>query len=112
MEFWYHAVVQNLVNWLENKSEVEAVDLLIKLKEKLRRLSGGPPTRLQIDESVYQRIYEMMQLVVQKLPEDLKQSLLSNSLFTNAPFNKSAQVAPVQTSTESIENNTDVISSS
>ena len=40
------------------------------------------PTRLEIDENVYNRIYDMMQLIVQKLPEDLKQSLLSNSIFT------------------------------
>ena len=99
--------IQNLTDWLENKSEVEAVDLLIKLKEKLRRLSGGPPTRLQIDESVFQRIYEMMQLIVQKLPDDLKQSLLSNSLFTNAQsplISKSGAATAAGSLTESSPN--------
>ena len=65
---------------------MEAVDLLIKLKEKLRRLSAADrmPTRLEIDENVYRRIYDMMQLIVEKLPQDLKQSLLNNSLLATA----------------------------
>ncbi|XP_075245764.1 protein DENND6A-like isoform X2 [Convolutriloba macropyga] len=76
----------NLEEWLDGKSEVEAVDLLIKLKEKLRRLSAADrmPTRLEIDENVYRRIYDMMQLIVEKLPQDLKQSLLNNSLLATA----------------------------
>uniref|UniRef100_A0A8C6YF66 DENN domain containing 6B n=1 Tax=Naja naja TaxID=35670 RepID=A0A8C6YF66_NAJNA len=61
----------NVRAWMVDKSEAEAVDLVLKLREKLVTRSQGLPAR----EETLQRVCQHIAVVVRSLPKDLQATL-------------------------------------
>lgn len=59
----------DLLGWTKDKSEVEIVDLVLKLREKLMKACRQ---QLPVKEGVLEKLEEYIQTVVSSLPEDLQ----------------------------------------
>lgn len=59
----------DLLGWTKDKSEVEIVDLVLKLREKLMRACRQ---QLPVKEGVLEKLEEYIQTVISSLPEDLQ----------------------------------------
>ncbi|XP_076578862.1 protein DENND6B isoform X1 [Chaetodon auriga] len=68
--FW---PLQDLLGWTKDKSEVEIVDLILKLREKLIKARRQ---QLQVKDGVLDKLDTFIDSIVSSLPEDL-QTLLS-----------------------------------
>ncbi|XP_036762618.2 protein DENND6B isoform X7 [Manis pentadactyla] len=60
---------QNIETWMKDKSEVEVVDLVLKLQEKLVRAQGH---QLPVKEATLQRARLYIKMVISSLPKDLQ----------------------------------------
>ncbi|KAG8518006.1 Protein DENND6B [Galemys pyrenaicus] len=65
----------NVETWMKDKSEVEIVDLVLKLREQLVRAQGQ---QLPVKESTLQRARLSLETVVRSLPGDLRAILCSS----------------------------------
>ncbi|XP_012289779.1 protein DENND6B isoform X7 [Aotus nancymaae] len=59
----------NIETWMKDKSEVEVVDLVLKLREKLVRAQGH---QLPVKEATLQRAQLYIETVIGSLPKDLQ----------------------------------------
>nr|XP_035130119.2 protein DENND6B isoform X3 [Callithrix jacchus] len=59
----------NIETWMKDKSEVEVVDLVLKLREKLVRAQGH---QLPVKEATLQRAQLYIETVISSLPKDLQ----------------------------------------
>ncbi|XP_036762615.1 protein DENND6B isoform X4 [Manis pentadactyla] len=59
----------NIETWMKDKSEVEVVDLVLKLQEKLVRAQGH---QLPVKEATLQRARLYIKMVISSLPKDLQ----------------------------------------
>uniref|UniRef100_A0A8C8RKE2 DENN domain containing 6B n=1 Tax=Pelusios castaneus TaxID=367368 RepID=A0A8C8RKE2_9SAUR len=59
----------NIVAWMKDKSEVETVDLVLKLREKLVRARCH---HLPVKEEMLQRVNLYIETIIASLPEDLQ----------------------------------------
>lgn len=59
----------NIEAWMKDKSEVEVVDLVLKLREKLVRAQGH---QLPVKEVTLQRVQLYIDTVIGSLPKDLQ----------------------------------------
>ncbi|XP_074247176.1 protein DENND6B isoform X5 [Saimiri boliviensis] len=59
----------NIETWMKDKSEVEVVDLVLKLREKLVRAQGH---QLPVKEATLQRTQLYIEMVIGSLPKDLQ----------------------------------------
>ncbi|XP_006633842.1 protein DENND6B isoform X1 [Lepisosteus oculatus] len=59
----------DLLAWIKDKSEVEIVDLILKLREKLMRAHRQ---QLPVKEEMLQRLELYIQTIISSLPEDLQ----------------------------------------
>ncbi|XP_006888171.1 PREDICTED: protein DENND6B [Elephantulus edwardii] len=59
----------NIEAWIKDKSEVEVVDLVLKLREKLVRAQAH---QLPVKEATLQRVQLYIQTVISSLPKDLQ----------------------------------------
>ncbi|XP_051976442.1 protein DENND6B-like [Xyrauchen texanus] len=59
----------DLLTWTKDKSEVEIVDLILKLREKLVRARKH---QLQVKEELLKRLEQSIQTIISSLPEDLQ----------------------------------------
>lgn len=57
----------NVLNSIENKPEVEIVDLILKLKENIKNANEG---HVQISAEIVERVKSNIMLIISKLPED------------------------------------------
>lgn len=62
-------LLQNIVAWMKDKSEVEIVDLVLKLREKLVRARCQ---HLPVKEETLQRVGLYIETIIDSLPEDLQ----------------------------------------
>ncbi|XP_044082504.1 protein DENND6B isoform X5 [Neovison vison] len=60
---------QNIETWMKDKSEVEVVDLVLKLREKLVQAQGR---QLPVKEATLQRAQLYIETVIGSLPKDLQ----------------------------------------
>ncbi|XP_027448768.1 protein DENND6B isoform X5 [Zalophus californianus] len=60
---------QNIETWMKDKSEVEVVDLVLKLREKLVQAQGH---QLPVKEAALQRAQLHIETVIGSLPKDLQ----------------------------------------
>ncbi|XP_044943504.1 protein DENND6B isoform X1 [Mustela lutreola] len=60
---------QNIETWMKDKSEVEVVDLVLKLREKLVQAQGH---QLPVKEATLQRAQLYIETVIGSLPKDLQ----------------------------------------
>ncbi|XP_031319396.1 protein DENND6B isoform X5 [Camelus dromedarius] len=65
---------QNIEIWMKDKSEVEVVDLVLKLRERLVRAQGH---QLPVKEATLKRARLYIEMVVRSLPTDLQVVLCS-----------------------------------
>uniref|UniRef100_A0A671SWI8 DENN/MADD domain containing 6B n=1 Tax=Sinocyclocheilus anshuiensis TaxID=1608454 RepID=A0A671SWI8_9TELE len=59
----------DLLTWTKDKSEVEIVDLILKLREKLMRARKH---QLPVKEELLERLEQSIQTIISSLPEDLQ----------------------------------------
>ncbi|XP_056311598.1 protein DENND6B isoform X1 [Danio aesculapii] len=59
----------DLLTWTKDKSEVEIVDLILKLREKLMRARKH---QLPVKEQLLERLEQSIQTIISSLPEDLQ----------------------------------------
>uniref|UniRef100_A0A671KEU0 Protein DENND6B-like n=1 Tax=Sinocyclocheilus anshuiensis TaxID=1608454 RepID=A0A671KEU0_9TELE len=59
----------DLLTWTKDKSEVEIVDLILKLREKLTRARKH---QLPVKEELLERLEQSIQTIISSLPEDLQ----------------------------------------
>lgn len=59
----------DLLGWTKDKSEVEIVDLVLKLREKLMKAGKQ---QLPVKEGVLEKLEGYLQTVISSLPEDLQ----------------------------------------
>ncbi|XP_045411300.1 protein DENND6B isoform X2 [Lemur catta] len=59
----------NIESWMKDKSEVEVVDLVLKLREKLVRAQAH---QLPVTEATLQRAQLYIEMVIRSLPKDLQ----------------------------------------
>ncbi|XP_035280338.1 protein DENND6B [Anguilla anguilla] len=59
----------DLLDWIKDKSEVEIVDLVLKLREKLTKAKRQ---QLPVKEDVLEKLERYIQMVIGSLPEDLQ----------------------------------------
>lgn len=62
---------QDLKNWMQDRPEVEVVDMVLRLKNKL----GECESNIPVSENVKQQLSQRIDDVVTSLPEDLKNIL-------------------------------------
>ncbi|XP_014675670.1 PREDICTED: protein DENND6A-like [Priapulus caudatus] len=65
----------DLQSWVSGREEVEVVDLILKIKEKLTTASSN---HLPVSKDVGEKLYKQMDAVIYTLPEDLRAVLGSN----------------------------------
>lgn len=63
--------MQDLKNWVQDRPEVEVVDMVLRIKSKIGECENDIP----VSESVKQRLNQRMHDVVTSLPDDLKNIL-------------------------------------
>ncbi|XP_016096143.1 protein DENND6B-like [Sinocyclocheilus grahami] len=61
--------IRDLLTWTKDKSEVEIVDLILKLREKLMRARKH---QLPVKEELLVRLEQSIQTIISSLPEDLQ----------------------------------------
>lgn len=59
----------DLLTWTKEKSEVEIVDLILKLREKLTRARKH---QIPVKEELLERLEQSIQTIISSLPEDLQ----------------------------------------
>ncbi|XP_029901206.1 protein DENND6B [Myripristis murdjan] len=59
----------DLLGWTKDKSEVEIVDLILKLREKLMKARRQ---QLPVKEGVLEKLEGYIQTIIGSLPEDLQ----------------------------------------
>lgn len=71
LEAWHLEAIceANLESWMEDKSEVEIVDLVLKLQEKLVRVQGH---QVPVKAATLQRARLYIETAIRSLPKDLQ----------------------------------------
>lgn len=64
----------NLLDWIEDKAEVEIVDLILRLKDKLLTIENE---RIPVPNETIDKLKNRMNEIINKLPDDL-QGILQN----------------------------------
>lgn len=73
--------MQDLNQWVEGKHEVEIVDMILKLKQKLKICNDStdcPSSAAALRSDTKEQLLKHLDAMKQKLPEDLK-TILNNA---------------------------------
>lgn len=70
-------VFQDMVTWLEGKREVEVVDMVLRLREKLD-LATDEEDAVPVTAQTRLHLKGQLDTVLQSLPEDLRSVLSAN----------------------------------
>lgn len=67
--------LQDLLTWSKGKSEVELVDMVLRIRSKLRLISNK---RVEVDTSVEEMLKIKLKSLTDSLPPDLKGILIKD----------------------------------